>query len=275
MAKDLIVSQKSLKNTRTSPPETKLSQLSTQDTPDNSDGHVANPNINEDLPGPSGHPPPPRDSNNTSRQFAGLAPEILLDIIQYLNAPFLVCLALTCPMFHTLILKTFQVNRLCELCPKDVRAPMHRALRANAYNILGPEDEPVTKAWCVENLTLPPSFTLQVGADIPRNVQLTIERRAYIRRVAWHFAFGPPSSPSRPSTQGAAFPLQSSPFAYRDLALPGSLLFCYDQSLEGVKSYAKPGERARLGHRIAGKKVVNDRLGILNQRLHIPCRMRS
>ncbi|OCT50076.1 hypothetical protein CLCR_07332 [Cladophialophora carrionii] len=203
-------------NATTDPLETKpisvFSAPTSEDTLNNANDHAANLHQTRCLPGPiivavsvpapSLHPNP-RNSKTTTRQpLAGSAPEILLEIIKHLDAPSVVCLALTSRTTYTLILQNFRVSRLCKLCPKDVRAPIPRALRPHAYNILAPDTEVASKGWRVENLTLPPSSTLELGTDKPRrnrNLLLMIERMAYIRRVAWHPIMFRPSTRTPPS----------------------------------------------------------------------------
>ncbi|EXJ62045.1 hypothetical protein A1O7_02478 [Cladophialophora yegresii CBS 114405] len=159
-------------NMTTDPLETKPISVPappTENTQDTADDHAANLDLTQSVPVvvPSPHPLSRNSSDGKTTEgqsLSGLAPEILLEIIHHLDAPSLVCLALTSHRFYTLILQHFQVTRLSKLCPKNVRAPIPRTLRAHAYNILAPDTEAASKGWRVENLTFPPpSSTLQGG----------------------------------------------------------------------------------------------------------------
>jgi hypothetical protein len=73
-----------------------------------------------------------------------LPTEVLADVIRYLDPPSAVCFALTSHTNFDAVLFTCEAARLEDVCPKDVRTPMPKAIEAQAYNILTlHEDHPV------------------------------------------------------------------------------------------------------------------------------------
>ncbi|KAJ9616503.1 hypothetical protein H2200_000222 [Cladophialophora chaetospira] len=131
----------------------------------------------------------PATSSDNSNRLLDLAPELLLLVLHELDAPSLVCLALTCRLLNTSILQAFKVRCLAQVCPKDVRCHVLKALESKAYNVLVLADAIQVgffhQRWRIKNPVDPPSLRVSLGIDDTGKIQKAIENLAFIRQFAW------------------------------------------------------------------------------------------
>ena len=130
----------------------------------------------------------------------GLATEILVQIISYLDPPSAVCFALTCHNNYNAVLLACDATRLERVCPRDVRKPLPKAIEPQAFNILTLKEQivPVPKAGSVgyynhiknlhyipatANNRLPEGYT-------PTEKHILVGNLAFIRNASWRLAQG-------------------------------------------------------------------------------------
>ncbi|KIW70442.1 hypothetical protein PV04_02711 [Phialophora macrospora] len=122
--------------------------------------------------------------------------DILTHIISFLDAPSLVCLALTCHQQYDTVLSVCRRSKLEDICPRDVGKPPPRVINAQPYNILAVDDtegdpKPTSETadrWTIDNFQYAeiPKTILHFSGYRPEEKPMMAKHLAYIRHVEWH-----------------------------------------------------------------------------------------
>ena len=98
-------------------------------------------------------------------------------------------LAVTAHDNYDAVLAACHASRLSQVCPKDVRARLPKALEASAYNILLPPKSTSSskskRGWRIANYRTMPSPYRDIDTFYYKTIDSGVERLAYMRRVAW------------------------------------------------------------------------------------------
>lgn len=121
--------------------------------------------------------------------------EILIQVVSYLDAPAAVCFALTSSQLYNAVLLAYEVSRLEDVCPRDVRSLLPEALATQAYNILTFHKTeafqslgmPNRRNWSIDNFHDVPvcASNLLPAGYASTDTLLLVEHLAYIRQAIW------------------------------------------------------------------------------------------